>query len=218
MNHLTLYTYARSSAAYRVRIALALKGLAYESRFVHLLKEGGENYQPAFVALNPQALIPLLIHGDHKINQSLSILEYLEETFGGYALLPSAPADRAWVRAIAQMVACDIHPLNNLRIIDYIKLHYTKSNDMPLDWYHRWIAEGFAAIEILFASRGNADTFAMGNAPGLADCLLIPQIYNAYRFNLDMSPYPRLEKLYQAAMKIDAIIQASPEQQADFES
>ena len=217
MNDLILYTYARSSAAYRVRIGLALKGLAYESRCVHLLKEGGENYKPEFVALNPQALIPLLIHGDHKIYQSLSILEYLEETFGGYALLPTAPADRAWVRAIAQMVACDIHPLNNLRVTDYIKQQYTKSSDMPLDWYHRWIAEGFAAIETLLGTRGNTSDFAMGNAPGLAECLLVPQMYNAYRFKLDMSPYPRLEKLYQAAMKVEAFLQASPERQADFE-
>ena len=217
MAELILYTYARSSAAYRVRIGLALKGLAYESRFVHLLKEGGENYRPEYLALNPQGMIPLLLHGDNTIIQSLSILEYLEETFDGQALLPSTPADRAWVRAIAQMVACDIHPINNLRILAYIKQHYTHTDAMPLDWYHHWLAEGFAAIESLLAKRGTPSTFCSGEAPTLAECCLIPQIYNAYRFTLDMKPYPILEELYRAAVKLPAFMLAAPEQQEDFE-
>ena len=212
---LTLYSYWRSSAAYRVRIGLNLKGLAYETRPVHLVRDGGEQHADDYRALNPQALVPMLVDGERRITQSLAILEYLGETFPKPALLPADTRGRARVRSLAMLVACDIHPLNNLRVLQYLKRENGLEQPAIDAWMLHWMREGFAAMEAMLADAPGTGTFCHGETPTIADCCLVPQLYNARRFALDLSPYPTLVRIDANCLALPAFDAARPESQPD---
>lgn len=212
-----LYTYFRSSAAYRVRIALNLKGIAYEPAFVHLVKDGGQQLQEAYRAINPEKLVPCLQDGDATISQSLAIIEYIDETHPEAPLLPADPLGRARVRSLAQMVACDIHPIDNLRVLRYLVHELKVSEDAKNEWYRHWIREGFAALETRLARDVDTRRFCHGDTPGLADCVLVPQVFNARRLNVDLAPYPTIVRIDQACMALPAFQAAQPSQQPDSE-
>ena len=206
-----LHGYWRSSAAYRVRIALALKGVAYE-QVTHDLRTG-EQGADAYRALNPQGLVPALETGDGVIVQSPAILEWIEERFPHPALLPASADERATVRAMMAIVACDIHPLNNLRVQTMLRRDLGTADDTVAAWIARWIGDGFAALETLIARHGRG--FAFGDAPGLADCVLVPQVYSAERFAVDLTPYPALMAAADRARALDAFAAAHPDRQPD---
>jgi len=212
-----LYSYFRSSAAYRVRIALNLKGLAYETVPVHLTRGGGEQLAPGYRKLNPQALVPALEDGGRVLTQSLAIIEYLDEIHPQVPLLPKDPAARARVRALALAVACDLHPLNNLRVLNYLTGPMGLGDDAKRTWYHHWIAEGLGALEASLATDPETGRFCHGDAPGLADCCLVPQLANAYRFKCDVSPYPTLLRIEKNCQALQAFQRAAPDKQPDAE-
>ena len=215
-NELTLYSYWRSSAAWRVRIALNLKGMDYTLTPVHLLRDGGEQRSAIFRELNPQALIPILIDGDRVIRQSQAIIEYLEEAYPETPrLLPIDNRSRARVRAIAQMVACDIHPLGNLRVQQYLEKEFAASEAQRQTWTQHWIVAGFDALEAVLAGHPGTGTFCEGDAPTLADCCLVPQIYNARRFGVDMAPYPVIARIGATCDSLQVFKTAAPEAQPD---
>lgn len=209
-----LYTYFRSSAAFRVRIALNLKRLAYEPRFVHLPR--GEHRKPDYAKVNPQALVPTL-ELDHgaRLTQSLAIIEYLDEIHPQPSLIPKETIARARVRSLALLVACDIHPLNNLRVLQHLKHSLGQNEDQVKLWYRHWIAEGLAKLEAELA--GSSGVFCHGNAPTMADCCLVPQIFNAKRYDCDLAPYPVTMRVFDACMKLDAFDRAQPSKQPDAE-
>ncbi len=208
----TLHSMWRATAPYRVRIGLNLKGLAYEYVAVDLA--GGEQRREPYLAVNPQGLAPALDIGDRVLTQSLAILEWLEETHPEPALLPKDPLDRAVVRAMAEIVACDIHPLNNLRVLQAIEgLGVAGGSDEQRDWIHRWIGAGFDALEPMIQRYGGG--FAFGAQPGLADCCLIPQVYSANRFRLDLAPYPAIRAVAERAAEHPAFAAAHPDKQPD---
>lgn len=212
-----LYNYFRSSASYRVRIALNLKGLSYEYVSVHLTRGGGEQFKEQYRALNPQSLVPVLEDGEHALTQSLAIIEYLEETHPTPPLLPAAPLERARVRALAQLVACEIHPLNNLRVLGYLTGKLGVSDDAKTQWYHHWVALGLQALEAQVASHPNTGKFCHGDTPTLADCCLVPQLANARRFNCPLSDYPTLLRIEENCNALSAFQKASPARQPDAE-
>jgi maleylacetoacetate isomerase len=212
-----LYSYFRSSAAYRVRIALDLKGLPYETVPVHLTRGGGEQLAPGYRKLNPQALVPVLEDGALVLTQSLAIIEYLDETRPQVPLLPKDPVARARVRALALAVACDLHPLNNLRVLNYLTGPMGLTNDARQTWYRHWIAEGLGALEASLAGDRETGRFCHGDAPGLADCCLIPQLANAHRFKCDVAPYPTLLRIEANCQALEAFRRAAPEKQPDAE-
>ncbi len=212
---LTLYSYWRSSAAYRVRIGLNLKGLAYTLAPVHLLREGGQQHAPDYAALNPQQLVPALRDGERVLTQSLAILEYLEETRPQAPLLPADAAGRARVRALAQLVACDIHPLNNLRVLQFFDRQWNVPQPERDDWVLHWMREGFTAMEAMLAASADTGDYCHGNTPGLADCCLLPQLYNARRFKLDLDAFPTLRRIEAACLQLPAFDAARPENQPD---
>lgn len=212
---LRLYSYWRSSAAYRVRIGLNLKGLAYETVPVHLVRDGGQQHAPEYVTRNPQHMVPTLQHGARVIRQSLAILEYLDEAWPSPRLLPMTARDRARVRALALMVACDIHPLNNLRVLQYFEGTWNVPQAERDDWIKHWIIDGFTAMETLLAEDAATGTFCHGATPGLADCCLVPQVFNARRFGVDMGAFPTLVRVEQACLALPAFDQARPENQPD---
>jgi len=214
---LKLYTFFRSSAAYRVRIALNLKGLAYEALPVHLSRGGGEQFAPAYRKLNPQSLVPVLQDGEHVLAQSLAIMEYLEEVHPLPPLLPKTPVARARVRALALAVACDLHPLNNTRVLNYLSGPMGLNDDAKRTWYHHWIALGLGALEARLAADSETGSFCHGDAPGIADCCLVPQLANAYRFKCDVSPYPILLKIEKNCQALEAFQRAAPDKQPDAE-
>jgi maleylacetoacetate isomerase/maleylpyruvate isomerase len=210
-----LYTYYRSSAAYRVRIALALKGLDHVPVPVHLVKHGGQQRQPAYLAINPQGLVPALETDDGAlITQSLAIIEYLDETHPTPPLLPPDALGRAQVRAMAQVVACDIHPLNNLGVTTRLRQKHGLDDAAVTAWMHEWMGRGFAALERLVGQGGR---FCLGDSPTLADLCLVPQLYNARRFGVDLTAYPRLVGIDAACRTLPAFQQAAPECQSDRE-
>jgi maleylacetoacetate isomerase len=209
-----LYDYFRSSAAYRVRIALNLKGLATERRFVHLRK--GEQRAPAYLELNPQGLVPMLAVGNKRFTQSLAIIEYLEEKYPAPALLPLIPEDRAWVRAVALSIACDIHPLNNLRILKYLGKEFGIDEARRDDWYRHWVIDGFTALEAQLLERANG-RFCLGDDPTLADICLVPQVANALRLKVPMEGFPRIRAINDACLALPAFEQARPENNPDAE-
>ena len=209
-----LYSYFRSSAAYRCRIALNLKGLPHETAFVHLIKDGGQHNAPTYRALNPQALLPTLEHDGSVITQSLAIIEYLDEIQPEPPLLPGSAEQRARIRAFAQAIACDIHPLNNLRVLNYLKGHLGHDQAAADNWYRHWIKEGLEACEKLLPSTGK-DRFCFGEQPTMADACLIPQLYNARRFKCDLSGVPRLVAIDAACLALPAFARAAPEAQPD---
>jgi maleylacetoacetate isomerase len=214
---LVLHNYFRSSASYRVRIALHLKQLAYEYRAVHLTRGGGEQFASAFRALNAQTLVPVLEHGDERLTQSLAILEYLEELWPEPALLPPTPLERARVRALALSVACEIHPLNNLRVLHYLGDTLGAAKSAKDDWYRYWVSTGLAALERALADSPHTGKFCHGDAPTIADCCLVPQLFNARRFACDLSPYPTLLTVEQNCLALPAFRDAAPERQPDAE-
>jgi maleylacetoacetate isomerase len=182
---------------------------------VHLVREGGEQHHDAYRGLNPQQLVPTLLHDGHVLTQSLAILEYLEERFPQVPLLPADAAGRARVRALAQLVACDIHPINNLRVMQYLERDLQLPADARTRWTLHWMAEGFAAMETMLANSADTGTFCHGDRPGLADICLLPQLYNAHRFGLDLAEYPTLRRIEAACQQLDAFIAARPENQVD---
>ncbi|MEG3090188.1 maleylacetoacetate isomerase [Sphingomonas sp. PB1R3] len=206
---LTLHGYWRSSAAYRVRLALGLKGLAYDS-VTHDLRTGVQ-CDPAYLMLQPQGLVPALETTDGTLIQSPAILEWLEECYPDPPLLPSDSAGRAVVRAMAAIVACDIHPINNLRILKHLRDDLHADEDTIKRWIGRWVSDGFAALETLILQHGSG--YAYGDTPTLADCHLLPQVYNAERFAVDLTPFPRLVAAAQTLR--ERVPQAAPEMQAD---
>jgi maleylpyruvate isomerase len=212
-----LYSYFRSSAAYRVRIALNLKGLSYEIVPVHLLRDGGEHLRPDYRALNPDAILPTFIDGDAVLSQSLAIIEYLDETYPEPPLLPGAAADRAFIRSIALQVACEIHPLDNLRVLRYLKHELGVANDAKDGWYRHWVESGFASLEKRLAGDARVGKFCFGDTPTLADLCLVPQMFNARRFNIDVSRFPTIVRISDHAEQLDAFQRAAPAQQPDAE-
>jgi len=212
-----LYSYFRSSAAYRARIALNLKGLQYEYVAKHLTRNGGEHRLADYLAINPQGFIPALDHDGALVTQSLAIIEYLEEVFPTPALLPQLAIDRAVVRAMALLVACDIHPLNNLRVLNYLKSPLGQESDAVAEWYKHWIAEGFAALEQLIGKHSSAKRYCFGDAVSMADVLLVPQVANSRRYQMDLSRYPALQKVTTHLETLPAFLAARPEVQPDAE-
>ena len=214
---LVLYDYWRSSAAYRVRIALNIKALRYEQQPVHLVRDGGQQRQPAYASLNPQRLVPTLLHGEAVLTQSLAIVEYLEERWPEPRLLPQDPLERARVRSLAQVIACDLHPLNNLRVLAYLRDRLRIDDTARTEWYRHWVADGLTAFESLLARAGGKSRFCHGDSPGLADCCLMPQVYNARRFDCDMQAFPLIRQVAANCETIDAFKQAHPDNQPDAE-
>lgn len=208
-----LYTYWRSTAAYRVRAALLLKGLAFESESVHLVKGGGEQHGESYRTLNPQGLVPTLVteSGD-TINQSMAIMEYLESQYPDPPLLPSDPIEQAQTRAMAQMVVADVHPLNNLRVLQYLKKQGWEQEQVD-DWYAHWIHQGFAALETMVQNR--TTSFMNADFPCISDICLVAQIYNANRFVVPLTDYPALLEINDRCLQLEAFQKAMPENQFD---
>ncbi|HEY5336595.1 MAG TPA: maleylacetoacetate isomerase [Rhizomicrobium sp.] len=212
-----LYGYFRSSAAFRARIALNVKGIKPELRFIHLLKDGGQQHDADYKALNPQELIPALVHEGHTVTQSLAIIEYLNEILPEPPLLPADAEGRARAREIAYVIACDIHPVNNLRLGQYMKREWGKTDDDVFAWHRHWIKTGFDALETMLATSPATGKFCHSDAPTIADICLIPQMANARRVNLDLSHYPTLTRIEAHALAHPAFDAALPKNQPDAE-
>ncbi len=211
-----LYTFFRGSSPFRLRIALNLKGLPYEAIPVHLGK--GEHRKPQFGAINPQQLLPALVLDDgHVLNQSLAIIEYLDEVHPNPPLIPKEPKARARVRSLSLLVACEIHPLNNARTLAYLRKQMGQNEEQVNTWYRHWVADGLAKLEAEMTRGPGAGKFSHGDAPTMADCCLVPQIFNAQRFNCDLAPYPTLMRVYAECMKLEAFDRAQPSKQPDAE-
>ena len=212
----TLYTYYRSSAAYRVRIALNLKGMPYTAVPVHLVKDGGQHRSAAYRARNPQALVPAFELEDGTVlTQSLAIMEYLDEVQPEPALLPADAIGGARVRALAQAIACDPHPVNNLRVLQYLSQQLGISAEQKDAWYRHWVATGLQGLEALLADHPSTGRFCHGDTPTLADCCLVPQLYNARRFQCPLDAYPTIRRIAAACETLPAFQQAAPEVQPD---
>jgi maleylacetoacetate isomerase len=210
-----LYTYFRSSAAFRVRIALNLKGLAYEAQYVHLAK--GEHRRPEYAGRYPQGLLPTLVTDGDALSQSLAIIEYLDETHPKPPLLPREAAARARVRSLSLLVACEIHPLNNLRTLQYLKRNLGQSEEQVAVWYRHWIADGLGKLEADLAGSEHTGRFSHGDAPSMADCCLVPQIFNAKRYEADLAAYPTVMRVFDECMKLAPFDRAQPAKQPDAE-
>ncbi|SPL70551.1 maleylacetoacetate isomerase [Acinetobacter stercoris] len=211
-----LYSYFRSSAAYRVRIALELKGLNAEIIPVHLLNNGGEQHSETYKQINPSELLPVLIDDHFTLAQSLSILEYLEDKYPHPPLLPDTIETRALTRAFCLNIACDIHPLNNLRVLQYLKKTLNVSEQDKNIWYRHWIEVGFQSLEQQLSDSNGK--FCFTNKPTFADCCLIPQVYNALRFDIDLDHFPKIQSIYQHCLTFEAFQKAAPEAQIDATS
>jgi maleylacetoacetate isomerase len=210
-----LYNYFRSSAAYRVRIALALKGLSFDYVSIHLAK--GEQYSPEFAAINPQSLVPVLELEGERLYQSLAIIEYLDETHPSPPLLPKSPLERARVRSLALITACEIHPLNNPRVLNYLTGKFAISEEQKLEWYHHWVKTGFTALEQRLATDVHTGRYCHGDAPGFADCVLVPQVANARRFKADLGAFPTILRINDECLNLEAFQRAAPQNQPDAE-
>ncbi len=213
---LVLYSYWRSTAAYRVRIALNLKQLTYTIRPVHLVNNGGEQHSAEYHQLNPQELVPVLTDGQRVMRQSLAIVEYLEECYPqAAALLPTPARDRAHARALAHLVACDIHPLGNLRVLQYLDRECGMPQPERELWSRHWIEIGFDALEQMLGEHPLTGRFCVGDSPGLADICLVPQVYNARRWGVEMERYPAINRIHAACRELSAFQQAAPDAQPD---
>ena len=214
-SNLTLYDYWRSSASYRVRICLHLKGLPFEQRAINLVHDGGEQHKDVYRQLNPQGLVPALVHGGHVVTQSLAICEYLDDVFPDPPLLPVDPYFKAEARAMALSIACDIHPLNNLRVQQYLKGELEVSGHDVVAWMNHWVGVGFSALETRLSASGKTGLYCVGDEPGLVDSFLIPQVYNAERFNCDMSRFPLISRIIRHCKNLPAFAAAAPANQPD---
>jgi maleylpyruvate isomerase len=212
-----LYTFFRSSASYRVRIALNLKALDYEQAPIHLRRGGGEQLKPAYKAINPQALVPALEDERQTFSQSLAIIEYLEERYPKPPLLPSDAAERAVVRSMALLIACEVHPIQNLRVLNHLKSDHKQSEDDTIRWARHWINLGLSALEQMIISVTEPGDFCFGKTPTMADICLVPQLGNARRFGVDLSAYPKLLAIESACISLPAFADAAPEHQPDAE-
>jgi maleylpyruvate isomerase len=212
-----LYTFFRSSASYRVRIALNFKGLSYEQAPIHLRRGGGEQLSPAYCKINPQALVPALEDDGRIFTQSLAIIEYLDERYPEPPLLPSDAADRALVRSMALLIACEVHPIQNLRVLNHLKSDHKQSEDDTIRWARHWIDLGFSALEPMVISAPKQGKFCFADTPTLADICLVPQLANARRFGVNLSRYPRLLEVGATCMSLPAFVDAAPEKQPDAE-
>lgn len=209
-----LYTYFRSSAAYRVRIAMNLKGIAYESAFVHLPR--GQHRDAAYGTINPAKLVPTLVDDGRSLTQSIAIMEYLDEVHPMPALLPAGAFDRARVRALALLVACDIHPINNLRVLKYLVGDLKLTEDQKNAWYRHWVEDGLAKLESMLAD-GLSGRFCHGDSPTMADCCLVPQVANGKRFDCDFASMPTVMRIWEECNAIEAFRAAAPTSQPDVE-
>jgi len=218
MDALELYTYCKSSATYRVRIALNYKNIDYQPHFIDLLKDRGENFSSDYMEINTQGFVPTLISEGNSLQQSIAILEYIEEKYPEPPLLPKNAEDRAYVRAIAQMIACDIHPLNNLRVLAYIENELGHNAEKKLAWYRNWINEGFSAIESFLNKQKKYGLFCFGDTPTLADACLVPQVFNAHRYQCDITDYPRILGINEHCMELTSFQKSAPGKQIDFVS
>jgi maleylacetoacetate isomerase len=212
-----LYTFFRSSASYRVRIALNIKGLACEQVPIHLRRGGGEQLGAAYKAINPQALVPALDDNGKILTQSLAIIEYLDETHPTPPLLPSGPADKALVRSMAMVIACEVHPIQNLRVLNYVKATYNQTDAQVNQWAQHWINLGLSALEPMIVAQPKHSKFCFGDTPTLADICLIPQLGNARRYGCDLSKYPAILEIEKSCMALPAFADAAPEKQPDAE-
>jgi maleylacetoacetate isomerase len=208
-----LYSYFRSSAAFRVRIGLNLKGITYEQVTVSL--PAGDQFKPEFSALNPQSLVPVLIDGDKTLYQSLAILQYLDETHPEPPLLPKPPPERNRVRSLALICATEIHPLNNLRVLKYLTNTLGLSEEQKNAWYRHWVDVGLTALERRLASEPATGKFCHGDSPGFADVSLVPQVFNAQRFDCPLQAFPTIRRIFDACMELDAFQRAAPMNQPD---
>jgi maleylacetoacetate isomerase len=212
-----LYGYFRSSASYRVRIALALKGISYDYAAVHLVRGGGQQLSSLYREINPDALVPSLEDGPALLTQSLAIIEYLDEQYPEPPLLPSTPIDRAYVRSVALQLACEIHPINNLRVLQYLKKQLGITDEEKSNWYQHWIDVGFSSLESRLNTERRAGRFVCGDSPSIADLCLVPQVWNARRFEIPLTSYPTIVRISANAMELDAFQQAAPSNQPDAE-
>lgn len=212
-----LHTYFRSSASYRVRIALNVKNLEARHVSVHLNRNGGEQFGSEFKAVNPQGLVPVLSEDNLHLSQSLAILEYLEEKYPSPSLLPQSLEARAFVRQMALSIACDIHPLNNLRVLKYLTATMGASEEAKAEWARHWIEVGLQALESELSRSVRLGPFCFGDSPTIADCCLVPQIFSAQRFNVDLSAYPTLMSIDSACQRLPAFVNAHPSRQLDAE-
>ena len=212
-----LFTYFRSSAAYRVRIALNLKGLGYDAVPVHLLRDGGQHLLDEYRAINPSGLVPAFQDDAITLTQSMAILEYLEEAYPQVPLMPTGAVARAHVRELAQIIACDIHPVNNLRVLKYLVRQLGQSEEVKTDWYRHWVIEGFQSLEAHLARHLDTGTFCYGHSPTIADCFLVPQVFNAQRFDIDVTAYPTISRINDMCVDLPAFKAAHPGQQPDTE-
>lgn len=217
MSRPILYTYWRSTAAWRVRIALAWKGVEHDAVPVHLVRDGGHQHSPDYRALNPEGRVPLYVEDHLVLSQSLAVVEYLEERHPQPPLLPGDAAGRARVRSLALLVACDIHPLNNLSVLKYLTDSLGVDEDARAAWYRHWVATGFRALEARLEREAGTGRFCHGDAPTLADVCLVPQVYNAHRFDCDMTPFPEIRRISEACLTLDAFSRTAPDQQPDAE-
>ncbi|WP_322103637.1 maleylacetoacetate isomerase [Paraburkholderia sp. J41] len=213
-----LYSYFRSSASYRVRIALNLKQLPYDYVPVHLVRDGGEHLKSEYRAVNPEAIVPTLVDDEnHTIHQSLAIIEYLEETQPEPPLLPKTAADRAYVRSLALQIACEIHPVNNLRVLKYLKRTVGVDDEVKDAWYRHWIETGFETLEQRLANDPRTGKLSFGDTPTIADLCLVPQVFNANRFKIDTTRYATIQRINDYALTLDAFARAEPGAQPDAE-
>jgi len=212
-----LYTYFRSSAAYRVRIALNLKGLAYEAIPVHLLRDGGEQLREQYRAINPSGLVPALQDDYITLTQSQAILEYLEDQHPKVPLMPKDAAGRARVRELSQIVACDIHPVNNLRVLRYLTDELKLGEEVKKEWYRHWLVGGLEVLETHLARDPSSGPLCHGHTPTIADCFLVPQVYNAQRHGIDISVYPNIARINTLCAEMPAFVAAHPSNQPDAE-
>ncbi len=214
---LTLHNYFRSSAAYRVRIALNLKGLGYDYLPVHLVRDGGMQFTPAYTSMNPQQLVPLLDDEGFLLSQSIAIIEYLDEKYPQVPLMPDTPEGRARVRQLTLAIACDIHPLQNLRVLKHLTGPLGLSEEAKNEWVRHWLRVGLAALEADLSRAPTRGRFCVGDTPTMADCALVPQMFSAARFGVDTTPYPTLCAIHEACEALPAIAAAHPARQIDAE-
>lgn len=212
---LTLYSYFRSSSAYRVRIALALKGAAFEIAPVNLVRDGGEQFSPEYRALNPQALVPCLVHDGAVLTQSMAIMEYLDELYPEPALVYGGPQDKAFIRRLSQLVACEVHPLNNVRVLKYLQGAMGADEDTKNEWYAHWCLTGMRAFERILRDSGMAGDFCRGDRVSMADLCLVPQLYNMRRFGVPLDELPLCRRIEAHCVRLPAFQAAAPEAQPD---